>query len=343
MTIDDVAKKLHVSIATVSRALNPSTASLVAKKTRERIRRFVDEVGYRPHRSARELSTGKTQTIGLVLPNILESIFFNDYLVKLLAGAYRVLERDGNYSCEIVILPKGDVLARIDQQIFASGIDGLLLSPYCDPALYALHFSKQLLNKWKKPVVFLNLHAQGMRHFSYVYMDHFEAARQAVTYLIQKGHRRIAMVKGLDLFPEIRVRYDGYKHALKEHGVLLRSSYLTQGALTIESGYAAVLGLLQTNKKKRPTAIFCANDEMAIGALRALRVLGVRCPQDVAVMGYDGLDLGEYVVPRLTTLLQPTAQVAETATSLLIDLIEKRETSPINRKIAGSLLIRDSA
>src|SRR5258708_12334227 len=102
MRIHDVAKTLDVSVATISRAWNPATRHLVAEKTRKRIQKFVDQVGYVPNRTARELSTGKTRTIGLVLPNILESIFFNDYLIKILGGVYEILEKDNTYNCKIV-------------------------------------------------------------------------------------------------------------------------------------------------------------------------------------------------------------------------------------------------
>jgi DNA-binding LacI/PurR family transcriptional regulator len=341
MNIHHVARKLRISVATVSRALNPATEHLVAEKTRRRVHKFAQQIGYVPNRTARELSTGKTRTIGLLLPNVLESLFFNDHLIKVLAGVYRVLDERNAYNCKIIILPKGKVLTDLDHQVLTSGLDGLLLSPYSDPALYGAQFPKSLLRHWKHPVVVLNLNTNRLRRFSGVYQDQRDAARKAVTYLIQKGHRDIGMITGDPAFPEAIERYEGYRQALEEHGLTVRQSALGAGNFLAESGYNVTLGLLRGPRK--PTALFCANDEMAMGALRAISALRLRCPQDVAVMGFDGLDLGEYLQPRLTSLSQPMREVAETATRLLLDLVEGTVDGPVVRTVASHIIVRESA
>ncbi len=341
MNIQQVAKKLNVSVATVSRTLNPATKYLVTEKTRKRIERFVKESGYVPHRAARELSSGKTRTIGLVLPNSLESIFFNDYLIKVLAGVYSVLEKEGQYNCKIIMLPRGEVLSHIDQHVLTVGIDGLLLSPYSDPLLYGLRFPKKMLAAWSKPVVLLNLNPAQHQHLNGVYSDHFEAARKATLHLVQKGHKEIAFLRGGGFFPEIAVRYEGYMKVMTDHGVKPRPSMIMQTELTMAGGYDATLSLMQTNSKK-PTAIFCSNDEMALGALRALKTLNIRCPRDMAVMGYDGIDIGEFVEPRLTTVAQPLHEIAERSTRLLLDLIENKVSTPVFIDVPSQLLLRDS-
>src|SRR2546421_587688 len=147
MRIHDVAKKLQVSVATISRALNPMTRDLVAPKTRRRIEKFVQRVGYVPNRTARELSTGKTRTIGVVL---------------------------------------------------------------------------------------LNLDTRSHKRFNCVYTDHMEAARKGVTYLIQRGHKKIALIKGNPIFPEAVVRSDGYKKALAEHGLPINKELMVEGDFQIE-------------------------------------------------------------------------------------------------------------
>ena len=250
--------------------------------------------------------------------------------------------REPKYNCKIVILRKGQVLTSIDNTVLSSGIDGLLLSPYCDPALYSVDFPKTLLNKWNQPVVCLNLDTRHTKRFSGVYCNHFDAARKAVTYLIQKGHKDIAMIAAAELFPETQIRLEGYKAALSDHGIPIKKNFITTGHLLIESGYEAALALFR-NPGPKPTAVFCVNDEMAIGALKALKVLKIRCPQDVAVMGYDGIDLGEYVEPRLTSVVQPIRQIAEDATSLVLDLVEGRVAGPVSKAVQSEILIRESA
>jgi LacI family transcriptional regulator len=342
MNIHSVAKDLKISVATVSRALNPATRHLVAEKTRKKIEDFVRAVGYVPNRTARELSTGKTKTIGLVCPNVLPSIFFNDYLIKLLAGLYNVLDADSGYNCKIMILPRGQVLSQLERQVHSSGIDGLLLSPYCDPALYGGSFPKDLLSGWHRPVVLLNLQVKGLKRFSSVYVDHTEAAYKGVTYLIQKGHRDIAFVRGSDDFPEAVQRYEGYEKALADHGLKTRKEWVVEGNFLMEGGYAAALQLMRKGAAK-PSAVFCANDETAIGVIQALKTLRVRCPADLAVMGFDGLEIGQYIDPKLTSVAQPTAQVAEIATRLLLELIQNPKKEPVLRAVSSALLLRESA
>lgn len=342
MRIDDVAKKIGVSVATVSRAINPATSHLVAEKTRRRVEQFVAKLRYVPNRSASALSTGRTGTIGLVLPNVLESVFFNDYLIKVLAGVYQVLDRDGQHNCKILILPRGKVISELDRHILTSGLDGLLLSPYCDPILYGKQIPKNFLKDWTQPTVLLNSNSPVLKRFACVYIDNKDAARQSVTYLIEKGHRRIAMILGDHTFPEAIDRFQGYQLALEQHGIDFDPSLVIQGNFLSESGYQATLELFR-KKTHTPTAIFCANDEMALGALRALKSLEVVCPQQVAVLGFDGLDVGHYVTPRLSSMSQPTKEIAATATQLLLDLISNKKTKPAKLAIPAQLTIRESA
>jgi len=342
MDIRDVAKSLKISVATVSRALNSSTAHLVSEKTRRRIMEYVKEIGYIPDRAARALSTGRTQTLGLVLPNVLQSIFFNDYLIKVLAGVFTYLENNSRYTCQVIILPRGEVISQLNKEVFSAGLDGLLLSPYCDPALHGDNFPKTLLAKWKKPIVVLNWNTEEIKRFNCVYSDHREAAKKAVAYLIQKGHRKIAMIRGISINPEGNQRIEGYDQALSDHGLKLQKKWVLEGNFQMESGYEATLKLFKLSGPK-PTALFCANDEMAIGALRALRALRISCPKDVAVLGFDGIEQGMFTEPQLTSMAQPTWDIANLATRILIDLLEDRVKGPVVQAVPSHLIIRESA
>lgn len=346
MRIHDVAKQLRVSVATVSRALNPSTQHLVSKKTKERIQRYVREIGYVPNRTAQQLSTGKTHTLGVALPAVFESIFANDYLIKVLAGVHKALEENAPYNCKILILSQGKLLTDLEHSVSTLGVDGLLLSAYCDFALCRSTpptVPKNLLAQWQKPVVIMNLQLDESDRFSCVYFDQMEAAQKAVTYMIQKGHKDIAMIQGDPKFPDAQQRLEGYKAALENHGLKFRPSWIPVGNFLMEMGYRAGLNLFRDTSGKKPTAVFCANDEMAIGCMKALKALRIRCPQDVAVIGFDGIDLGEFVDPRLTSLSQPLREIAENSTRLLIRLIEEEIPTPISEAVPSQIIVRDSA
>ena len=136
-------------------------------------------------------------------------------------------------------------------------------------------------------------------------------------------------------------RLAGYRRAMKAHQLTVPAGFIAEGNFLPDAGYQATLRFF-AGKGPKPSAIFCANDEMALGALDALRSLHLRCPQEVAVMGFDGIDVGNFTHPRLTTVRQPTARIAEAGLNLLIDLIEKKVTGPLHQEIESELLLRDS-
>lgn len=363
MQIRDIAKSLKVSIATVSRALNSATESLVNPKTRKKIQGYAEKVRFVPSRTARGLSTGKSNTVGVILPTTFDSLFFNDHFTKVLAGLNKVLEAEHRFNCKLIVIPKGQSLERLEHLVFDSGVDGLLFSTSCDHALYSSHyFPKNLLAKWKRPVVVLGMKIKSS-YLSCLYSSNYEAAKSAVTYLVKKGHKRIGIITIDPPVPDSEERYRGYISALEAHNLprdknlVMKGKFIERGEshakLThphslglnldaIESGYESALKFFQP-KGARPTAIFCANDEMALGALKALRSLGIRCPSDVAVMGFDGIEFGEFVEPRLTTVSQPTKEMAESGTRLLLDLIEGKVKGQVSKFVPMELLVRESA
>ena len=138
-------------------------------------------------------------------------------------------------------------------------------------------------------------------------------------------------------------RVAAFKTALADHHLPYDAEFAAEGAYLTESGYDAAIQLFKRPKAKQLTAVFCTNDEMAFGALRALRVLRKRCPQDVAVMGFDGLTAGDQVDPPLSTVEQPFQEIAKIGTKLLFDLIEGKQKKPVQLTVPAQLLIRDSA
>ena len=363
MHIKDIAKKLNIAPSTVSRALNPDTQHMISEAQRERIKKLALAVNYRPNRNARALSTGRTHTIGVILPTTFDSFFFNDHMNKVLASVYKVLSEDKRYNLKLIVIPKGNTLFDIEKEILDNRVDGLLLSSCSDHHFSSSHyFPKKLLSKWNQPIVVMGLNLKRTR-FSSIYSSNFEAAERVTTYLIRKGHRRIAMIDQIPPVPDSIERVKGYKSVLRQHNIAVDPSLLIGGKwvreeeevhhpamrglpghnmFPVERAYTCTLNLFKGAGPK-PTAIFCANDETAFGALRALQVLGVKCPGDGAVMGFDGLDATELSTPRLSTVNQPTLEMALHGTKLLLDLIDGTKKGPVHKFVPMDLVIRESA
>jgi len=364
VNIHEIARHLKFSPSTISRALNPAKQHLISAEVRERIQDYARRMKFVPSSAARELTTGKTHHIGVIVPTAFDSFFFNDHLTKILEGVYKVLAERGSYRCKLIIIPPGQNFGDLDEEIRGHRIDGLLVSALSNHLMYSsYYYPKDFLANWNKPVMLVGIKLKSSKHLSYAHSDNFEAARKAITYLLRKGYRRIAMIQQVPEVPDARERLKGYLAALKDHRIEVRENLIVKGRMDlkeerrlhppplttdahnlypIERGYKITLGLFEPGGPK-PTAIFCANDETALGALRALRFLGMRSPQDVAVMGFDGLDAGELVDPRLSTVKQPTFEMAEWGTRALLDMIEGKIKGPVSRLFTMPLLLRDSA
>lgn len=342
MTITEIAKTLKISHSTVSRALNPEKSHLISETLRRKIQQYAQKARYVPNRTAQELTRGRSHTIGVILSTVFSSVFFSDYLAKVLSGIYAAIQKESQYSCKLIVLPRTNDLQSTDVHILRTGIDGLLISSIGDFAQDAFaSLSRQLASRWDRPVVVLGMENRTERGFGTVSFDNREAARQATHYLAQKGHTRIGLIWAENGSSDILQRIQGYKKALKELGLFMNENLRAQGNLLTESGFEAASRLLK-NKKLRPTALFCVNDEMAIGAIHAVQAAGLRCPEDVAVMGFDGLELGRLLVPSLTTIRQPVREMAEEAASHLIELIEEKKKAREIR-LAAELISRNSA
>jgi DNA-binding LacI/PurR family transcriptional regulator len=334
---------MKVSHTTVSRALNPAKAHLISEPIRKKIQAYASRVRYVPNRTAQELVRGRSHTIGIILSTVFSSVFFSDYIAKVLSGIYAVLQENNEFGCKLIVLPRGSPLAESDTHILRTGIDGLLISSIGDFAAVEFErLARQLATRWNRPVVGLNMDCRPRRGLSVVSFSNREASREAVTHLIRKGHQRIALIWAENGSTDVRERIAGYREVLQEHRLVVEPELMVKGDFLTESGYRATLILMKADGP-RPTAIFCINDEMAIGAMRALKALRLRCPEDIAVMGFDGLEIGKLLDPRLTTVRQPVKEIAQAGTKLLIDWLEGRQKGSVAIKIPAELVIRDSA
>jgi DNA-binding LacI/PurR family transcriptional regulator len=305
-TIYDVARLAGVSTATVSRALNDSAP--IAPPTRAAIDAAVAQLGYRPNPIARSLVTRSSQTIALLLPDIT-----NPFYAELVAGAERVLaERDrAMLLCTTAFDPEQEArYLRILRENHVDGalVDGLVLGTERIASVVADGFPIVCLDRdVDSPLVPL------------VQVDNRQGARLATEHLLGLGHTRIAHISG----PRARLsdeRLGGYRDALAAAGIAHDPALETPGDFDEAGGHAAMRRLLESGA--RFTAVFCANDLSAIGALNAILSSGRRVPGDLSIVGFDDIRLAPYTSPPLTTVHQPAAEIARHATTLLLDLID---------------------
>jgi LacI family transcriptional regulator len=286
VTIKDVAREANVSVATVSRALNGQDN--VAEAVRRRVQGVAERLRYTPHHAARSLSSRRTRTIGVVLPEV-----YGEFFSELIYGIDQVAREHGLHL--LVSSYHGDPREQGDALRSMRGrVDGLLvMSPYDDSdghladALAVLPDSVLISSQVGKP---------GQRQ---VGIDNHAGARAMVAHLVALGHRRIAFVSGPQGNHEAKERLRGYRDAMAQ---LLpdASLQILQGDFREASGEHAARALLSA--KSLPDAVFAANDTMALGCLSAFNAAGLAVPADIAVAGFDDIPLARYVPPGLTTM-----------------------------------------
>lgn len=312
--IQDVATRAKVSIATVSRVLNESDHK-VSPATRQRVLAAVRQLDYRPNALARGLLMKKTMTIGIIIPDI-----SNPYYAEIVRGIQDVADQTG-YN---VLLQNTDrKQARIIKSIHLLRekiVDGVIFSGGIIHEYATLSALKEL----RERVVVIGRHEVN---FPAALVDNIGGAAQAIQHLIDLGHEKIAFLGGPENSTTMIDRFKGYQTALAQNGFPLQDDLLKWGDLTPESGYAAATELL--NRKDRPSAIFSGNDMMAFGSLHAARRLGLKVPDDVAVVGFDDVPLCAYVDPNLTTVEIPRYGLGAGAMQMLIDLISGKQLERI--------------
>ena len=325
-TIKDVAREASVSIATVSRVFND--VGVVREETALRIRAVAANLRYAPHGGARSLITNRTNTLGVLLPDL-----YGEFFSELIHGIDLTARRSGYH---ILVSRSWEGRTEIEEAMRAmrGRVDGLLLmSPHID--------EEALMNvPATLPVVLLCSEAKG-QSLSSVTIQNSRGARDMVGHLIATGHRRIAIIRGSAGNFDAAERTKGYRAALREGGLETNPEFECDGDFTEAGGYAAALELI--SRDPRPTAIFAANDSMAIGALSALRESGVRVPEDIAVAGFDDIPLARYMDPPLSSVHVPISDLGARGVEILLDAItHKLEPTRRRVRVSTRLVIRPS-
>ncbi|MCL6445590.1 MAG: LacI family transcriptional regulator [Alicyclobacillus sp.] len=332
ITIYDIAKRAGVSPGTVSKVLNGYPD--VSEKTRKRIQAITTQLGYHPSAVARGLVTKRSMTIGVFYQDHEGSGFCHPFFQELLASFKDVIGSRGYDMLFFANHHNVVGLESFESRARNRHVDGLLLFDISrtDPALSTMAMSQI-------PCMSIDLDLIGPRA-GYVCSDNVGGAVQAVEYLIQCGHREIAFVGDQFSTRPGHDRLIGYERTLQKHGLQYRPEWVLAGDFTEAGGYRAVKRLLTF--ENIPTAVFCAGDMMAIGAMRAIREAGLRVGQDISVVGFDDVAFARYVEPRLTTVRQNKREMGARAATALLGMIEQPGVAPPVITVETELVIRES-
>lgn len=322
-TVKEIAAAAEVSVATVSRALQ--RPELVSEGTRQRIQEVVKRFGYTPNALARNLRTSRTRLIVALLPDIA-----NPFFSEVIRGIEQVAHENG-YS----VLLGETQSSLVREQAYAD----MVAARQADGIITMAHRVPSIPMEGRLPVVNACEYVKD-KAISSVYIDNIAAASAAVGYLIALGHRDIAFVAGPATSPICVDREQGYRLALQRADIAMNPSLTVVGDFSIEAGERAVDLLL--SQPSPFSAVFCSNDEMAIGAMRALAARGLRVPEDVSVVGFDDIRFSRYTTPALTTIAQPKNALGREAMSMMIELLNDPEVPARKRILSADLVVRGS-
>ncbi|MCL5108472.1 MAG: LacI family transcriptional regulator [Chloroflexi bacterium] len=333
VTSKELAAAAGVSPSTVSRVLNGVAHDMVSEETRARVIRLAAEMGYVPNAAARQLRTQRAQALGLLLPSIAHELAGNYPLLQQLAGIAEGFQSMG-YNFVLCPALSGNEPMRLFRNAQIDGV--LVMHPKEDePCLVELHEAGV-------PIVVLN-ELPADCDLPWVDIDNVGGARQITEHLLQRGHRRIGHIYGRPGYVVTGLRMRGYCQALAGAGIGIDEDLLAVVPEPAQGpqGTEATRRLLAL--PDRPTAVFCHGDLLAHGALRAVEELGLRVPEDVAVVGFDDEPSSAYQRPALTTVRAPFREKGRVAARLLVELVEGRVLAERRVKLAAELVVRASS
>jgi len=332
-TLKQVADRAGVSSATVSKVL--SNTPYVSADTRARVLKAVEELGYVPNLAARALARGRTYNIGVIFPLIYTSIFTDPQTLSILEGVETVINERG-YNI-LITTPKMPV-QQSDQY------RRLVQSRYCDGLILLENLPDELMSSFvaSHNYPFVAIGYQSLEDKSNtIRIDDYHGAYQAAKHLADLGHRNIGIIAvgPVSMF-SISERLRGYRDALASAGIDFDRLPVACGSFSIESGAQALRQLLKADP--RPTAVLCVTDLMSLGAINAAKSAGLNVPRDLSIVGFDDIPLAIHIDPPLTTVRQPSRQLGETAANLLLDILEKKQTTFDPVVLPTQLILRGS-
>lgn len=325
ITIMTIAKMAHVSHTTVSRALNDSP--LVKENTKEKIRQIADDLGYVPNINAKGLVKKQSFLIG---------VFFSEmrtgtspsFLVDVMNKAREALPK--GYIISV------DSMANYAEQGLPTGrYDGVIIvSQSEEDDAFIENIAAQHI-----PLVVLNRELKREDVVNYA-TDDYLGAQMIMRYATRMGHKSFGMIEGQSQFVSTLERRRGFDDVMTENKIVIGDDHIKQGNYLPESGYLTMKEMLTVSKI--PTCVFVANDDMAIGAIRACNDLGFRVPEDISILGFDDMGYTKYLVPRLTTVKKPTTTLVEEGVTALTNLVTGVPVVTKKAVFPPSLVVRDS-
>ncbi|MBP7652914.1 LacI family DNA-binding transcriptional regulator, partial [Candidatus Dependentiae bacterium] len=321
ITINDIAKLAGVSTSTVSFVLN--NHSKISEKTRKKVMNIIKDTGYTRNIFARGLVNSKTNRIAVVTPYIKNAIG-DRYFGEGLSGIYETAKKHGY---QIILEQASYEFAsskKYLEMFKEKSIDGMLyIGSTCNDT-YLIDFAGR-----EYPFLLVNSFLENME-ISYVCADNRKIGYEAAKYFYKSGHRKIAFIYGSMNVPNSLDQYIGFKKFLDEKKIKLPGDYLRPGDFNEDGGYKAAEEILECRVK--PTAIFCSNDLIAIGCIKALKERFVKIPEDISIIGCDNIKFCEYVTPKLTTFDMNIYKIASLACEKLIELIGNKNSKLIQIK-----------
>jgi len=326
-SIKDVAKEAGVSIATVSRVLND--IDVVNEDTKIKVKDAISKLGYRPNIVARSLKTQKTKTLGIIIPDI-----SNQFYPEIVRGAEDV----ANIYDYNIMLCNTDLDKEKEIEYLK-----ILKEKMSDGILYMSNFLEddilQLLNELKLPTVLIE-NKDSTGRIPSVSIDNEKASFDGVSYLIEKGNKKIAYIGADKSHNSVSAsRYAGYEKALKEKKIIFDASLVCFSGKKAKDGFNGVNKILD---KSNIDAVFCTEDEVAMGVINGLRERGIKVPEQVDVIGFDNIYLSSIFYPKLTTVAQPMYDMGSVGMRMLIKLINNNELEIKNYILDHEIIERDS-
>lgn len=302
--IREVARLAGVSVATVSRTL--ASPERVLPETRDKVNAAVEQAGYRPNRMAVQFRSRRTGNLVILVP-----VIANTFFARVISGAQQAAQAAGYRLLLCDTQGQAEIEKQFAELVHAHQADGVIQLRASDPFSDCAE-SPPLVNACEV--------IQGGRHPT-ISLDNRGAAKAMTQHLIDLGHRRIGLIKGPKSSPLTQDRVAGYEDALMGAGISRDLALICHGDFTLQAGFDGAGTMLEL--PDRPTALFCENDEMAIGALKRIKQQGLRVPEDISLVGFDDIPFAAYCDPPLTTIAQPAEMFGQKAVEMLIALIEK--------------------
>ena len=320
ITIYDLADKLNISVATVSRALKDDP--VVNKKTKKKIFDLAEELGYRSNHFARNLRNQRTETIGVIVPRL------NSYFMStVIAGIENVANNEG-YNLIISQSSESELKEKMSAKtMFNNRVDGLLVSLSYDTSDLS-HFEQ--FSRKKIPVIFFD-RAEENEHFTNVLIDNKKASYEATKHLIEQGYKRIAHISGPSHLKIFKDRLNGCIEALRENNMKIDKDLVYTGDVSIEAGRKGVQHFLKL--KDPPDAVFAVEDFTALGAIKESKQHKIKIPKDFGVIGFANEGFGEHISPTLSTIDQQTVQMGKESFKLLLQMMNNGDHMVLPKKV----------